>query len=88
MKCEAASDDVIQQYQQFASRLLADETDLYRKRLCLVNFRSLYVISVTCKNVHVQNFEHSESLVLFHSAFQHAEFSAVSLVISHLSCHC
>ena len=33
MKFEAASTDVVQKYEEFASRLLADETLLYRKRL-------------------------------------------------------
>jgi len=33
VKFEAPSADVVQRYEEFGRRLLADETDLYRKRL-------------------------------------------------------
>jgi len=49
VKFEAASADAIQRYEDFGSRLLADETLLYRKRL----FFTMYLY---CSDfVHVQN---------------------------------
>ena len=38
VKFEAASAEIVPQYQQFGRQLLADETDLYRKRLFLASW--------------------------------------------------
>jgi len=38
MKFEAASADIVQRYEEFGRRVLADESDLYRKRLFLAVF--------------------------------------------------
>jgi len=53
VKSEALSADVVQRYEEFGSRLLTEESDLYRKRL----FHAVYLDLIrfnpvlTCENV-------------------------------------
>ena len=43
VKFEAASLDIVQQYEEFGRRLLTDETDLYRKRLSPAVYTFIFI---------------------------------------------
>ena len=47
MKYEPAAGDVVERYEEFGCRLLADETELYRKRL----FLNFVVLICACYTV-------------------------------------